>query len=110
MKDANKTKESDKRRAICNDDNCPFHGKLKVRGRNLSGTIISSKMRKTASFVLERREFIRKYQRYQKKLTKLKVHNPECISASEGDRVTIAECRPLSKTKKFVIIRKEVKG
>jgi small subunit ribosomal protein S17 len=31
-------------------------------------------------------------------------HNPPCINAKEGDVVKIAECRPLSKTKKFVVI------
>ncbi len=91
----------------CNDNNCPFHGTLKIRGRSFSGTIVSAKMRKTASFELERREYIRKYQRYEKRLTSLKVHNPDCIAAKEGDKVTITECRPLSKTKKFVITRKE---
>ncbi len=90
----------------CSDKNCPFHGNLKVRGRLLKGMIVSSKMRKTANFHLERKEQITKYQRYEKRLTKLKVHNPECISAKEGDKVTIIECRPLSKTKKFVIINK----
>ncbi len=93
-------------KGTCTDDKCPFHGMLKVRGRIFSGTIASAKMRKTATLHLERREYVRKYQRYEKKLTKLKVHNPDCMAAKEGDNVTVAECRPLSKTKKFVIIKK----
>ncbi|MBI4439107.1 30S ribosomal protein S17 [Candidatus Woesearchaeota archaeon] len=92
---------------VCSDVNCPFHGSLKVRGRAFSGVISSAKMRKTASFSVERRYYVPKYQRYEKRLTRLKVHNPECLSAKEGDRVSIMECRPLSKTKKFVIVRKE---
>src|SRR3989338_4219194 len=32
----------------CSDINCPFHGKLSVRGRQFTGTIVSTKMRKTA--------------------------------------------------------------
>ena len=36
----------------------------------------------------------------------MKVHNPDCINAKEGDLVGVVECRPLSKTKNFVIIRK----
>ncbi|MBI2574643.1 30S ribosomal protein S17 [Candidatus Woesearchaeota archaeon] len=98
MKDENKTG--------CDDKNCPFHGSLKIRGRMLTGSITSAKMRKTASFSLERREKVRKYQRYEKRFTSLKAHNPDCISAKEGDKVTVSECRPLSKTKKFVIIKK----
>ncbi|MBI3034526.1 30S ribosomal protein S17 [Candidatus Woesearchaeota archaeon] len=93
-------------KAACNDINCPFHGTLKVRGKTFAGSIVSAKMRKTAGFALERREFIRKYQRYEKRLTSIKVHNPDCISAKEGDKAVIMECRPLSKTKKFVIVRK----
>src|SRR3989344_8705007 len=90
----------------CTDVNCPFHGKLSVRGRQFVGTIISTKMRKTAVLEFERLYHVPKYERYEKRRTKLKVHNPECISSKEGDVVKIMECRPLSKTKNFVIIEK----
>ena len=42
----------------------------------------------------------------KKKRTRLHAHNPSCIDAKEGDTVKIMECRPLSKTKKFVVIEK----
>ena len=90
----------------CNDINCPFHGKLSVRGRQFTGTVISAKMRKTAVIEFERLYFLKKYERYEKRRTKLKVHNPECINAKDGDVVIIMECRPLSKTKTFVIVQK----
>lgn len=90
----------------CGDVNCPRHGSLKLRGRSFEGEIVSARMRKTASFSLERREYDRKYQRFEKRYTSLKVHNPDCISAREGDKVRVMECRPLSKTKKFVIVEK----
>ena len=89
----------------CNDVNCPFHGSLSVRGRQFTGTVTSSKMRKTATIEFERLHFLKKYERYEKRRTNLKVHNPECIDAKEGDVVLIAECRPLSKTKNFTIIQ-----
>lgn len=76
------------------------------RGRTLVGKIISAKMKNTAVFELERTGFIPKYERYEKKRTRLKVHNPEKISAKEGDTVKIMETRPISKTKKFIIIEK----
>jgi small subunit ribosomal protein S17 len=94
----------------CNDAKCPFHGNLKMRGRILVGKIISTKMRKTASFELARIHYIPKYERYEKRRTRLKAHNPDCINASAGDIVRIMECRPLSKTKKFVVIEKLAKG
>ena len=90
----------------CKDSKCPFHGKLTVRGRQFTGTVVSTKMRKTAVIEFERLHYLKKYERYEKRRTKLKVHNPECISAKEGDIVKIMECRPLSKTKASVIVSK----
>ena len=34
-------------------------------------------------------------------------HNPPCIGAVGGDRVTIAECRPISKEVNFVVVERE---
>ena len=90
----------------CSDAECPFHGNLSVRGRQFTGTVVSSKMRKTSVIEFARLQFLKKYERYEKRRTKLKVHNPECISAKEGDVVKIMECRPLSKTKNFVVVQK----
>lgn len=90
----------------CNDINCPFHGTLSIRGRQFAGTVISAKMGRTAVIEFERMLFLKKYERYEKRRTKLKAHNPDCINAKEGDIVKIAECRPLSKTKSFAIIQK----
>src|SRR3990167_6366912 len=90
----------------CSDAKCPFHGSLSVRGRKFTGVVVSARMRKTAVMEFERHHFLKKYERYEKRRTKLKVHNPECVNAKEGDLVSIMECRPLSKTKNFVIIKK----
>ena len=38
--------------------------------------------------------------------TKIKTHNPPCINAKEGDMVKMMECRPLSKMKNFVVVKK----
>lgn len=90
----------------CTDAECPSHGTLSLRGRQFTGTVISTKMRKTAVIEFERLNFLRKYERYEKRRTRLKAHNPECISAKDGDIVRISECRPLSKTKNFAITQK----
>lgn len=89
----------------CDDPNCPFHGTLPVRGQLLKGEVVSSKIKKTA---VVQREFTRrssKYKRRERRRSKIHAHNPLCIDAKEGDLVKIAECRPLSKTKSFVIIQ-----
>ena len=88
----------------CTDPNCPFHGVLPVRGQVLSGVVVSDKMNST---VVVQRAFVKKnvkYERYEKRKTKVHAHNPPCLSAKVGDNVTIAECRPISKTKSYVVI------
>ena len=89
----------------CDDNNCPFHGSLKCRGNIFQGTVISAKMHKTAIIGWTRKLVVKKYERYITKKTRIKVHNPSCINAKEGDIVKISQCRPLSKTKHFVIIK-----
>ena len=90
----------------CDDPDCPFHGKLPVRGKIIEGNVVSSKMSKTV--VVERNYlfFVSKYERYERRRNRVAAHNPDCINAKKGDKVKIAECRPLSKTKHFVVIEK----
>ena len=88
----------------CEDINCPFHGTLSVRGRIFVGEVTSSKMHKTVTVEWERTKFVPKYERYEKRGSSVKAHNPPCIAAKEGNIVKIMECRPLSKTKKFVVV------
>ncbi len=88
----------------CNDKNCPFHGRLKCRGKIFSGVVVSTKMQKTATVEFARQYYLPKYERYEKRRTSIKAHNPECINAKDGDIVRISECRPLSKMKNFVVI------
>ncbi len=88
----------------CTDPNCPFHGVLPVRGQVLNGVVVSDKMDKTVVVQRTFEKKIAKYERYEKRKTKIHAHNPPCISAKEGDNVTVAECRPLSKTKSYVVI------
>ena len=92
----------------CEDPNCPFHGALPVRGQILEGIVTSYKAERTITVERSFYKFIRKYERYEKRKSKIKAHLPDCIHVNVGDAVKIAECRPLSKTKNFVV--KEVKG
>lgn len=88
----------------CQNPLCPFHGHLKVRGRVFEGVVVSDKMEKS---VVVKRDYVRlvpKFERYEKRSSKITAHNPECIGAKSGDKVKIMECRPLSKTKTFVVV------
>jgi len=90
----------------CNDKKCPFHSDLKVRGRVFTGRVISSKAHKMVTIEIPRTSFIKKYERYEKKRTRIHAHNPECINVKEEDIVKIVECRPLSKIKNFVVVER----
>ena len=88
----------------CEDANCPFHGRLSVRGRVVEGDVVSAKAQKTVVIKRKYLHFIPKYERYERRHSKMLAHNPDCVDAKTGDRVKIAECRPLSKTKHFVVV------
>jgi small subunit ribosomal protein S17 len=75
-----------------------------VRGRVFVGTVIAAKMHKTTTVEWIRKIKVPKYERYTKKRTRTKAHNPDCIKAVEGDIVKIIESRPISKTVNFVIV------
>jgi small subunit ribosomal protein S17 len=77
--------------------------KTSTRGREFTGIVISDKMSKTVTVEWERRKYIPKYERYQKRRTKVKAHNPTSINAEKGDLVIINETRPISKTKNFIV-------
>lgn len=90
----------------CSDKNCPFHGTAKLRGRSFTGVVIGLDLNRTARVEWSRNVKLPKYERVEAKKSRVKAHNPECIGAKKGDRVKMMECRPLSKTKMFIIIEK----
>jgi len=94
-------------KTACDDKNCPFHGTLAVRGQILEGVVVSDRMDKTVVVKREYLYYVKKYERYEKRTSKYAAHNPPCINAKKGDWVKIMECRPLSKTVKFVVIEKK---
>lgn len=71
--------------------------------RTVSGKVLSNKMDKTVTVLIERKVKHPLYGKYIKRSTKLHVHdeNNEC---EIGDTVTITECRPLSKTKSWALV------
>jgi small subunit ribosomal protein S17 len=90
----------------CNDRHCAFHGNIGLRGRTFVGTVISTDFNRTASVGWKRNYYLPKYERYEPRKSKVKAHNPDCIAAKKGDKVKVMECRPISKTKSFIIIEK----
>ncbi|MDG5775726.1 30S ribosomal protein S17 [Haloarculaceae archaeon H-GB2-1] len=93
--------------ATCDDENCPFHGTLSVRGQTLEGTVASTDMDKTVVVEREYDVKVPKYDRQMKRRSRVPAHAPACLDLSDGDTVTIAETRPLSKTKSHVVVEKQ---
>jgi small subunit ribosomal protein S17 len=88
----------------CNDVNCPFHGVLPVRGQVITGKVVSDKMQDTVVVKRDYLHYVKKYRRYEKRSSKIHAHSPPCLNVKAGDGVRIAECRPLNKTTKFVVV------
>ena len=91
----------------CNDEKCPWHGHLKVRGIIIRGKVVSTAMQGTVVVERERLHYVPKYERYEKRTSRYKAHLPPCIEVKKGEEVIIMECRPLSKTKHFVVVSKK---
>ena len=76
---------------------------LKTSSRTLTGRIVSDKMDKTITVLVERRVKHPVYGKVLTKSTKIKAHD-ESNDAHAGDLVTIAECRPVSKDKAWKLV------
>jgi small subunit ribosomal protein S17 len=90
----------------CDDRNCPYHGQLSVRRKFLDGEVVSAKMMRTVTVERNFLQYVRKYTRYEKRRSRIMAHSPPCLEIREGDRVKIAECRPISKEVAFVVVEK----
>ena len=91
---------------MCEDPNCPFHGTLRIRGKLLTGKVVSVSAKNLAVVQRESTQFNKKYLRYLKKRHKLHAHLTPCLDLKLGDIATVAECRPISKTVSFVVVDK----
>ena len=89
------------------DPNDPFYGTLSVRGQILKGTVLKAKAQRTVVVQIDKMKYDTKYERYARSSSKINAHNPSSVGAIEGDNVTLMECRPLSKTKSFVVIERK---
>lgn len=72
--------------------------------RRLRGTVVSTKMQKTAVVRIDRRVSHPKYGKMYTLSKKFKIHDPES-KARVGDLVEFEECRPLSKDKRWRYVK-----
>ena len=74
--------------------------------RTVTGKVVSDKMNKTITVLVERRVKHPVYGKYMTRSTKLHAHD-ESNECNEGDVVTIQETRPISKSKPWMLVRVE---
>merc|ERR1712054_638680 len=88
------------------DKKCPFTGNVSIRGRILTGIVKSLKMKRTIILRRDYLHYIKKYQRYEKRHKNLVAHMSPCFrDVNLGDLVTVGQCRPLSKTVRFNVLK-----
>jgi small subunit ribosomal protein S17 len=101
--------KTDKDSNACADHFCPIHGinKLKLRGRTFEGKV-TKKHHGRIVIEFERVLYIPKYERYEKRKTRLHARMSDCMKdkVQIGDLVEIAECRPLSKIIHCVVTKR----
>ncbi len=73
-------------------------------GRVLRGTVVSSKMQDTITVAVERYVKHPKYKKYQRRTKKYLVHDAG-NTAAVGQKVEIKESRPISKRKRFELVK-----
>jgi len=78
--------------------------KLTIVRRPIAGKVISSKMDKTVSVLIERLIKHPIYGKYIRRSTKVMAHDPENIY-KEGDSVSISPCKPISKNKSWTVVQ-----
>tara|TARA_Y100000310_G_scaffold244040_1_gene248714 strand:- start:991 stop:1290 length:300 start_codon:yes stop_codon:yes gene_type:complete len=91
----------------CKDKHCSVHGHISTRGRSFRGKVIKTNAHATAVIEWFRPYYLPKFERYEKRRTRISVHNPKCMDARAGEWVQVKETRPISKTKHFVIVNVE---
>jgi len=77
--------------------------------RTATGRVVSNKMDKSITVLVERRERHPVYGKYVTKSSKLHAHD-ESNECSEGDKVTIKEVRPISNTKTWALVSVDEKA
>lgn len=77
---------------------------LRTHGRIFTGRVISNVFHKTTTVEFPRQVYNSKYERFQKRRTRIKVHVPDDFEVKKGDLIKIIETRPISKTKNFVAV------
>ncbi|EDO06412.1 putative 40S ribosomal protein S11 [Babesia bovis T2Bo] len=89
------------------DKKCPFTGNVSIRGRIIKGMVLSAKMKRTIIMRVSYLHYVKKYNRFEKRHRNIPCHCSPCFEPTAGDIVTVGQCRPLSKTVRFNVLKVE---
>jgi small subunit ribosomal protein S11e len=87
------------------DKKCPFTGSVSIRGRIMRGKVVKTHMKRTIVLRRDYLHFVSKYKRYEKRHKNIVAHVSPAFRVSVGDTVEVGECRPLSKTVRFNVLK-----
>ncbi|CAD5226834.1 unnamed protein product [Bursaphelenchus xylophilus] len=87
------------------DKKCPFTSNVSIRGCILSGVVTKNKMQRTIVVRRDFLHFVSKYRRYERRHRNISVHCSPAFRVNVGDVVIIGECRKLSKTVRFNVLK-----
>lgn len=76
---------------------------ISIKGKMLTGVVVSNKMKDTVVVLVERFEKHPKYQKFIKRSKKFKAHDAG-NTKQIGEKVEIREVKPISKDKHFVVV------
>lgn len=79
-------------------------GQVEKTAGTISGRVISNKMDKTITVLVERKVKHPLYGKFIRRSTKVHAHDEDNV-CNEGDTVVIQQCRPLSKTKSWNLVK-----
>ena len=83
---------------------------LSTRGHITSGIVVSDRAKRTVIVQRDMVTYIPRYRRYARAISRIPAHNPDGIAAQIGDKVEIMECRKISKTKAWTVVKILEKG
>lgn len=88
------------------DKNCPFTGSVRLYGKFIKADVLKMKQVRTIICIKKYFFYVKKYKRYERRQKKFAVHFPPCFEGivKVGDTVNCGLVRPLSKTKRFVVV------
>jgi small subunit ribosomal protein S11e len=89
------------------DKKSPFIGLTSIRGRILRGIVISTKMQNSIVVRRDYLHWVQKYKRFERRHKNIPCHCSPFFRVKEGDLVTVGQCRPISKTIRFNVLRIE---